>query len=99
MIFRSMDDVASLIKLITPNIQKLVDAEYAKVNGSPVPGTALDQVNLIGGDNVVYDYLEHGELGVAFDHLSYMIDETGIELTLSQRRSIAEINVKLARRT
>lgn len=86
-----MTDVVSLIKLVTPNIQMLVDAEFAKLSGDPKPGSALDQVNLAGGDKIVYDYLEHGEPRMAFDHLLYMVTETGIELTSDLQSVLAGI--------
>ncbi len=94
-----MNDVASLIRQMTPEIPKLVDVEFAKIEGAPVAGNALDQVNLKGGDNIIFEYLDFGELGVAFDHLTYMIDETGIELTKNQRILVAEIRGKLPKST
>lgn len=92
----SMNDVASLIRRITPEIQKLVDLEFAKTGGAPDARSTLDQVNLKGGDLIVYDYLDFGEAGVAFDHLTYMIDETGIEPTKNQLLLVADIHRKLS---
>lgn len=91
-----MNDVASLIRRITPEIQNLVDLEFTKTGGYPDAGSALDQVSLKGGDLIVYDYLDFGEAGVAFDHLTYMIDETGIELTKNQILLVADIQRKLS---
>ncbi|WP_152612652.1 hypothetical protein [Leisingera sp. ANG-M7] len=86
-----MNEVYDLIKLVTPEIQKLVDAKFTEFDGVPPTGSSLDQVNLLGGNRIVYDYLEHGELRVAFEHLEYMIDETGISLDASSRSKIRKI--------
>ncbi len=47
---------------------------FAAVGGSPPEGSALDQLHLRDGDQVVNDYLNHGEEGLAIDHLLYMIE-------------------------
>ena len=87
-----MKELVSMIKMVTPEIQSLVDLEFAKLLGEPEPGSALDQVNLKDGDKIVYDYLEHGEAGVAFDHLIYMVEETGIEVAPYLRETLFEIS-------
>ena len=46
-----------------------------------LPGHALAQEGLANGREVVLDYLEHGEAGVALEHLHYMIDEPGLEIS------------------
>jgi len=86
-----MKQAIKLINQVLPEIQKLVDAEFLKVGGNPNPDSPLSQVNLLGGDKIVHDYLEHGEVGVAFDHLNYMIDETGVTLSPKLRGKLAEI--------
>jgi len=62
-------------------------AAFDSVGGSPEPGTALDQAFLLDGRVVVVDYLAHGEPGLAFDHLLYMIirDETARRLAEAGR--------------
>ena len=86
-----MVDLASKIRIVTPEIQSLVNLEFAKAPNDPEPGSPLDQVNLRGGDRVVYEYLEHGEFGLAVDHLNYMVEETDIELPPATRKALAEI--------
>jgi hypothetical protein len=87
-----MEKVIELINEATPEIQKLVDMEFAKVGGNPHPDSPLNQVNLLGGDRIVQDYVDHGEVGLAFDHLNYMVDETGIKLAPNIRAILAEIS-------
>ncbi len=47
---------------------------------TPAPGSTLDQEGLRNGKEIVSDYFTHGEVGLALEHLVYMIIETGIEI-------------------
>ena len=69
-----MQEPAKQIDAVAVVVQDLVDAEFAKA-GFVVPGSALDQAGLRDGLRIVRDYLEHGECGVAIDHVLYMIRE------------------------
>ncbi|NRP26292.1 hypothetical protein XMM379_003006 [Aliiroseovarius sp. xm-m-379] len=91
-----MENVAIMIRALTPQIQRCVDMEFAKLSGEPEPGTALDQVNLKNGDKVIYEYLEFGENGLAFDHLTYMIEESGITLSPHTLDAISKISDLMA---
>ncbi len=59
--------------------QELVNQEFDRV-GTPQPGSALDQLGLRDGLEIVRDYLQHGEAGVAFEHLLYMVKELDLVL-------------------
>ncbi|WP_371170025.1 hypothetical protein [Aliiroseovarius sp. 2305UL8-7] len=91
-----MADVVSLIRFITPSIQKLVDLEFEKLASEPDTGSALDQINLRGGDKIIYEFLINGEPGMAFDHLAYMIEETGIEVAPHTREALARISALMS---
>ena len=67
--------------IIAENIQGLINLEYERVNWEPEPESALDQAGLRNGLDIVKDYIKHGEAGVAFDHLLYMIEETSVQLS------------------
>lgn len=54
---------------------------FAAVGGSPLEGSALDQLHLLDGDQVVNDYLNHGEEGLAIEHLLSMIEEPPLRLS------------------
>lgn len=54
---------------------------FAAVGGSPPEGSALDRLHLRDGDQVVDDYLNHGEEWLATDHLLYMIEEPPLRLS------------------
>lgn len=79
------------LRCATSKVQRLVDSKFAEIDGEPSADSPLSQVNLLEGDKVVYDYLVHGESGLALDHLRYMIDETCIELPLDLSKEIQEI--------
>ena len=63
------------------DVESLMAAAFDAVDGSPPPDSSLDQVFLIDGRSVVEDYITHGETGLAFDHLLYMIMEAPLQLS------------------
>jgi hypothetical protein len=91
-----MEKVIALINKATFEIQNLVNLKYAKVSGHTQPDSPLNQVNLLGGDKIVRDYLDHGEMGLALDHLNYMVEETGIQLPPDLRATLAEISGRIS---
>lgn len=64
-----------LIIGVLVDIEPRMQAAFDAVGGTPEPGSALDQVYLLNGREVITDYLAHGEPGLAYDHLLYMIKE------------------------
>ncbi|MCB1202166.1 MAG: MafI family immunity protein, partial [Leptospiraceae bacterium] len=93
-------DVAERIGKLTKEIQKKIDLEFEKVNNKPIPGSNLDQLNLKDGVSTVHEYLSHNEFILAFEHLFYMIEETGIPILsgefaeLLQISEILKINIR-----
>ncbi len=59
--------------------QELVNQEFDRV-GTPQPGSALDQLGLRDGLEIIRDYLQYGEYGLAFEHLLYMVKELDLVL-------------------
>lgn len=55
----------------------------SRMTASEITGTTFDQCGLRDGFKIVEEYVQAGELGVAFDHLLYMVTETDISLTSS----------------
>lgn len=87
-----------LILSVLDDVEPLMQAAFDAVGGSPEPGSTLDQVFLRNGREVVVDYLTHGELGLAVDHLMYMVEEPPLHLGDDTRRRLAEAS-RLARAT
>jgi len=79
--FRRSSNQQVLVLRLARTVQDLVDLRFAALEGSPEPGSALDQLGLDNGLAVVTEYVEVSELGLAFDHLIYMVDELSLELT------------------
>jgi len=86
-----LNNFKSKILDLTNDIQKLVDAEFAKVNYKPIPGSNLDQLNLLEGSKVIEEYIKYNEFGLAVDHLGYMIGEINIELSTSEYNKWMEL--------
>lgn len=72
-------DPLDKMREITTLAQKQIDAMY-EVVGIPESGTVLDQSGLRDGLDIVVDYIEHGETGVALEHLLYMVEEAELSL-------------------
>jgi hypothetical protein len=79
--------VESLILSATEEAQGLLDELYRQTP-EPASGSALDQAGLRDGASIIRDYLEHGEAGLAFEHLIYMIIEPGLHLSEESCRKI-----------
>lgn len=67
--------VTELILSVLDDVEPLMVAAFDAVGGTPPDGSSLDQVYLLDGREIVVDFLQHGEPGLAFDHLVYMIAE------------------------
>lgn len=72
--------VEDLINEALIEVNALMYREFLK--NIPIrPGSTLDQSGLENGAEVVVDYLQHGEAGLAYEHLIYMITEPPLEIT------------------
>ena len=71
-----------------PEVGMLMQQKFAQVGGKPQPGSDLDQSGLSNGLEVVKDYMSHNELGLALEHLCYMIEETSLPLSEKAYTSI-----------
>lgn len=67
--------MGELILSVLDDVEPLMRAAFDAVGGTPPEGSSLDQVYLLDGREIVVDYLEHHEPGLAFDHVLYMIAE------------------------
>ena len=60
--------------------QAQINELFEASDDPPPEGSALEQAGLRNGNEIIEEYLRHGELGLAVDHLRYMVEETEIEL-------------------
>jgi hypothetical protein len=75
------NEIEAHIKAALSEVMELMKLAYARVSGSPEPGSALDQAGLFDGDKIVLDYLRHGEAGLALEHLIYMVSEPQLPIS------------------
>ena len=86
--------IEAQILRVSQEAQALLDDLY-RATPKPADDSPLSQAGLREGDSIIRDYLEHGEAGVAFEHLIYMITETGLRLSEESRRELMEIGQAL----
>ena len=79
-----------LVRALLPEVQDLVARAFAAAGGVVPPGSGLDQLGLLDGGEIALDYLEHGEAGIAFEHLVYMTEATELPLPESTFRRIEQ---------
>ena len=65
-----------------PEITRLIGDKFAQVRGNPEPGSVLDQRGLSDGAKIVSDYIAQNELGIALEHLCYMVEEADLPISM-----------------
>jgi len=83
------------IKRALPEVVERMRREFAEAGGSPEPGSALDQAGLLDGEEIVLDYLRHGEPGLALEHLIYMIHEAGLAISIETYQLIERAGLEM----
>ena len=86
-------NLAGAIRDVARESQDRLNVQFAA--GDQQPESALDQLGLRDGFEIVDDFLKRGEIGLAFDHLLYMVFETSLELSFESRREIKILGMKL----
>ena len=87
----------NLIKLekqiidLAQKIQQLVNREFEQVNWQPKPESALAQLGLRNGFEIINDYINYKEAGLALEHLLYMVDS--LETSLSNKDCNCLVNI------
>lgn len=89
---RNKDLRADFIEVLD-EVSTLMSIAYEELG--PVPEDhALAQAGLENGREVVLDYVDHNEAGVAFEHLLYMIDEP--PLMISKKCGVVLARIAMA---
>jgi hypothetical protein len=78
---KPLNEAERLIRQSIPEVGALINQAFADVGNSPVTGSSLDQLGLANGVSVIDDYLRHGEIGLALDHLIYMVFEAKLPIS------------------
>jgi hypothetical protein len=71
---------AILIAAALDEVQRRLAMAFEQA-GSISEDHTLASLGLKDGHKIVKDYIEHGELGLAFEHLVYMIDEPSLTVS------------------
>lgn len=54
-----------------------------------------ESAGILDGKQIILEFLEHNEYGCAFEHLTYIINESNIKLNTEQLIELKEIGKKL----
>jgi hypothetical protein len=85
-----MDPRESHLLVVAAEAQALIGAALAHMTDAEIEGTGFDQSGIRDGLEIIEDCVREGEIGVAFDHLLYMVVETGISLPSASVRFLEE---------
>ena len=80
------------IIIVAAEVQGKVNMEFQKLADKLDEDSPLNQVGLRDGFEIVKAYSDEGEYGVAFEHLLYMIDETGVLISKASSKLILEMS-------
>jgi hypothetical protein len=76
-----VDRRANQLLAVATEAQGRITEAIARMTASEIEGSRFDQLGLRDGLTIIEDYVRSGELGVAFDHLLYMVLETEIAMS------------------
>lgn len=79
---------ADLIGSALTEVEQLMATAFENLDGDPKPESPLSQIGLVDGGLIVRDYLAHGEVGLAWDHLVYMIRESRLRISVATDDSL-----------
>lgn len=70
-------------------VQILINQKFSEVNEQQNRNLS-DHTGLKNGDEIVGDYVNHGEYGIALDHIDYMIETTDLQISEQIREHIIQ---------
>lgn len=76
------------IILAAKEVKRLLDLEFAKHGNAVPPEFGLDHAGIEYGMELITEYIEHNERGIALEHLVYMITETDLDLPETAKKHI-----------
>lgn len=82
--------VTELFRAVLDEVAPLMAAAFRDA-GAMAEDHPLAQAGLANGAAIVRDYLDHGEAGVALEHLLYMVQEPPLVLSARGRANLAEL--------
>ena len=82
-------------KTTSQKILDLSDQISELIEGNSELKSKIDQVGIIDGNQVVSEFIDNNENRLAYKHLIYMIQESGIHLETEQMREILNVANKV----
>lgn len=76
-------------------IQQWAESISVLINYNEELKVKIDQVGILDGQTIIKEFIENNELGLAYEHLIYMISESGIYLTEEQTDDISQLAGKI----
>lgn len=76
---------------LTKKIQQWSERVSTLINKNEELKAKIDKVDILDGQKTINEFLENNELGLAYEHLIYMILESGIYLTKEQIDDISKL--------
>ncbi|MEM8486321.1 MAG: hypothetical protein AAF564_12285 [Bacteroidota bacterium] len=70
----NINEMRALIRQCSADAQLLIHDLHDREPGNET----FSQVGLLDGDQIVKEYLDHNEFGIALDHVLYMVHESDI---------------------
>jgi len=74
-------NIEESVRAALVEVDALVQDAFARSIGEPPPDSPLRSLGLKDGREIVTDYLDHNELGIAFEHLLYMVTEMDLQIS------------------
>jgi hypothetical protein len=75
----------------TKKIQQWSERISTLINNNVELKNKIDQVGILDGERTISEFIKYNELGLAYEHLTYMISESGIYLTEKQLNDISDL--------
>ena len=85
-----MDLRAQQLLAVATEAQDRISEAIERMSASKIEDANFDQAGLRDGLAIVEDYVSAGELGVAYEHLRYMVEEAKVALSAESFRFLQE---------
>ncbi|MCC9601134.1 hypothetical protein LOC67_11310 [Stieleria sp. JC731] len=87
----NVETIRNTIRTSTDEVQALI----LELHEQDPDNETFSQVGILNGSETVAEYLKHNELGVALDHLLYMIHESDIRYDIERVKQLHALAVQL----
>jgi len=86
-----MSEIVESVRLLTLTTQRLLDNLYRRNSSDET----FEQNGIINGQDIIEGYLKNNEIGLAVEHLLYMVHESNITLSTTETNTLNDVLLKL----